>query len=55
MTKLKRIGDNIAELEIKPINNINLDESGADGPTICIVKCKTDVCDSCDGICFLGS
>lgn len=51
----KKIVNNKSELEIKPINNINLDESGADGATICIVKCKSDVCDSCDGICFLGS
>lgn len=40
---------------IKPINNMNLEEIGADGPTVCIAKCKVDICDSCDGVCFLGS
>lgn len=42
------------ELNIKPINNVDVEESGDAGIQICIVKCKGDTCDSCDGICFMG-
>lgn len=41
------------ELNIKPINNVDVEESGDAGIQICIVKCKGDTCDSCDGICFM--
>ena len=42
------------ELNIKPINNVDVDESGVAGILICIVKCKGVTCDSCDGICCMG-
>ncbi|GEM_PF-5793858 len=42
------------ELNIKPINNVDVEESSDAGIQICVVKCKGDTCDSCDGICFMG-
>lgn len=33
------------ELNIKPINNVDVEESGDAGIQICIVKCKGDTCD----------
>ncbi len=42
------------EMKITPINNVDVEADSDSKIQICIVKCKSDTCDSCDGICFMG-
>ena len=39
---------------IQPINNVDVEESSDAKIRLCIIKCKSDTCDSCDGVCYLG-